>query len=55
MHYGGYEHVLAKERMRAAIGERERDRLAEQLRSAGRGPRGGPIARSAALLTALFR
>jgi hypothetical protein len=55
MHYGGYEHVLAKEKMRAAIEERERDRLAEQLRSAGRGPRSGPIVRSAAVITALFR
>lgn len=54
MHYGGYEHVLAKEKMWAAIEERERDRLAEQLRSAGRGPRSGPI-RSAAVITALFR
>ena len=55
MLYGDYEHVLAKERMQSAIREREHDRLVKQLRSAGRGPRGGLIARSAALLTALFR
>ena len=55
MLYGDYEHVLAKERMEAAISEREHDRLVKQLRSASRSPRSGPIARSAALLTSLFR
>ena len=59
MLYGDYEHALAKERMQTAIREREQDRLIKQLRSASRGPRGGLIARSAALstalLTALFR
>ncbi len=55
MLYGDYEHVLAKERMEAAIREREHDRLVKGLRSAGRSPRGGPIARSAALVMSLFR
>ena len=55
MLYGDYEHVLAKERMQTAIREREHDHLVKQLRSAGRGPRGGLIARGTALLTSLFR
>ena len=55
MLYGDYEHVLAKDRMEAAIKEREHARLVKQLRSAGRGPRGGLIARSTALITSLFR
>jgi hypothetical protein len=55
MLYGDYEHVLAKERMESAIREREHDRLVKQLRSASRSPRGGLIARSAALITSLFR
>ncbi len=55
MLYGDYEHVLAKDRMEAAIREREHDRLVKQLRSASRGSRSGLIARSAALITSLFR
>ena len=55
MLYSDYEHVLAKERMQTAIREREQDRLVKQLRSANRGRRGGLIARSAALITSLFR
>jgi hypothetical protein len=55
MLYGDYEHVLAKERMQTAIREREHDRLVKQLRSANRSPRGGLIARSAALIMSLFR
>ncbi len=54
MLYGDYEHVLAKERMQSAIREREHDRLVKQLRSASRSPRGGLIARSAALIASLF-
>ena len=55
MLYGDYEHVLAKERMESAIREREQDRLVKQLRLAREGPRTGLVARSAALVTALFR
>ena len=55
MLYGDYEHVLAKERMEAAIREREHDRLVKRLRSANRNPRGGLIARSTAVITSLFR
>ncbi len=55
MLYGDYEHVLAKERMQTAIREREHDHLVKQLRSASRSSRSGLIARSAALLTSLFR
>ena len=55
MLYGDYEHVLAKERMETAIRQRERYHLVKQLRSANRSPRGGLIARSAALITSSFR
>jgi hypothetical protein len=55
MLYGDYEHVLAKERMQTAIREREHDRLVKQLRSTSRSSRSGLIARSAALITPLFR
>ena len=55
MLYGDYEHMLAKERMQTAIREREHDHLVKQLRSASRSSRSGLIARSAALLTSLFR
>ena len=55
MLYGDYEHMLAKERMETAIRQRERDHLVKQLRSANRSPRGGLIARSAALITSSFR
>ncbi len=55
MLYGDYEHVLAKERMESAIRQRERDHLVKQLRSSNRSPRGGLIARSAALITSAFR
>jgi hypothetical protein len=55
MLYGDYEHVLAKERMQTAIREREHGQLVKQLRSAGRGSRSGLIARSASLITSLFR
>jgi hypothetical protein len=55
MFYGEYHHELAKERMRAAIEEREHVKLVKQVRLAGRGSRGGMFARSAALVTALFR
>ena len=55
MLYGDYEHVLAKERMEAAIREREHDRLVKQLRSASRSSRSGLIARSTTLITSLFR
>ena len=54
MLYGDYEHVLAKERMQAAISEREHERLVKQLRSAARSSRSGLIARSAALITSLL-
>ncbi len=55
MFYGDYQQELAKERMRAAIEEREHANLAKQARLAGRDPRGGMFARSAAFVTALFR
>jgi hypothetical protein len=55
MLYGDYEHVLAKERMQTAIREREHTHLVKQLRSASRSSRSGLIARSAALITSLFR
>jgi hypothetical protein len=55
MFYGDYHQELAKERMRAAIEERQHVNLVKQVRSAGRGPRGGMFARSAAFVTALFR
>ncbi|MDQ3285612.1 MAG: hypothetical protein M3P92_07920 [Actinomycetota bacterium] len=55
MFYGDYHQELGKERMQAAIEEREHDNLVKQVRLAGRGPRGGMFARSAAFVTALFR
>ena len=55
MFYGDYQRELAKERMRAAIEEREHANLVKQVRLAGRGPRGGMFARSAAFVVALFR
>ena len=55
MFYSDYHHELAKERMHRAIEEREHANLVKQVRLAGRGPRGGMLARSAAFLTALFR
>ena len=55
MFYGDYDQELAKERMRAAIEEREHVNLVKQVRLAGRAPRGGMFARSAAFVTALFR
>jgi hypothetical protein len=55
MFYGDYQQEMAKERMRAAIEEREHVNLVKQVRLAGRGPRGGMFARSAAFVTALFR
>ena len=55
MFYGDYYQELAKERMRASIEERKHVNLVKQVRLAGRGPRGGVLARSAAFLTALLR
>jgi hypothetical protein len=55
MFYGDYYHALAKERMHTAIREREHAHLVKQLRLAGKGPRSGLIARSAALILSLFR
>jgi len=55
MFYGDYQQELAKERMRAAIEERERVNLVKQVRLAGRGSRGGMFVRNAAFVTALFR
>ena len=55
MFYNDYYQELAKERMRAAIEEREHVNLVKQVRLAGRAPRGGMFARSAAFVTALFR
>jgi hypothetical protein len=53
--YGDYSYELAKERMETAIRDREHDGLVKQLRLAGKGPRSGLVARSAAFLTTLFR
>ena len=56
MFYGDYHQELAKERMQAAIEQREHATLVKQVRLAGRSsPRGGMFARSAAFVTALFR
>ena len=55
MLYGDYEHMLAKERMQTAIREREHGQLVKQLRTASRSSRSGLLARSAALITSLFR
>jgi hypothetical protein len=55
MFYGDYHQELGKERMRAAIEEREHVNLVKQVRLAGRGARSGMFARSAAFVTALFR
>jgi hypothetical protein len=55
MFYGDYSYELAKERMETAIRDHEHDRLVKQLRLATKGPSSGFVARSAALITALFR
>jgi hypothetical protein len=55
MFYGDYSYDLAKERMQTAIKAHEQDRLVKQLRLARKGPRGGLVARSSALVMTLFR
>ena len=55
MFYGDYSYDLAKERMETAIKAHEQDRLVKQLRLARKGPRGGLVARSSALVMTLFR
>ncbi len=55
MFYGDYSYELAKERMETAIKARQQDRLVKQLRLARKGPRGGLVARTSALLITLFR
>ena len=55
MFYGDYHQELGKERMQAAIEERERVNLVKQVRLAGRGSGGGVFVRGAAFVTALFR
>ncbi len=55
MFYGDYSYELAKERMETAIKAHEQDRLVKQLRLARKGPRGGLVARSSALVMTLFR
>jgi len=55
MFYGDYSYELAKERMETAIKDHERDNLVKQLRLARKGPSSGLVARSAALITTLFR
>jgi hypothetical protein len=55
MFYGDYHQELGKERMQAAIEEREHVNLLKQVRLAGRGHHGGMFGRSAAFVTALFR
>ena len=52
---GDYSYELAKERMETAIRAREHDRLVKDLRLARKGPRGGMVARTSALLMTLFR
>ncbi len=55
MFYGDYSYELAKERMQTAIKAHEHDQLVKQLRLARKGPRGGLVARTSALVVTLFR
>lgn len=56
MFYGDLSYELAKERMESSLRTAEHDRLVKQLRSARKGLRSdGVVARSAALVTSLFR
>ena len=55
MFYGDYNHELAKERMQTAIKEREHVNLVKQMRLAGKGSRGGWVARTVAPIVSLVR
>jgi hypothetical protein len=55
MFYSDYNHELAKERMQTAIKEREHVNLVKQMRLAGKGSRGGWVARTVAPIVSLVR
>jgi hypothetical protein len=55
MFHGDYSYELAEERMETAITTHEHDRLVKEPRFARKGPRGGAIARTSALVMTMFR
>ena len=55
MYYGDFDHRFGRERMEEARRSIQQARSAKEARSARRGTRRGTVARSTALLTAIFR
>jgi hypothetical protein len=55
MFYGDYSYEQATLKIETAIKDHEHDNLVKQLRLAKKGPSSGLVARSGALIMALFR